>query len=121
MKRSNKTLYEKIMRNVSKVVKNILNESFLSEWNSQILDSFLKTVNYFCTENALGDAGVRYLIAAYTDEEKFNQISRTVRIPSNSIESFEDMLGDEAYEYMTDVNNGVTYDDAYARYCELYK
>jgi hypothetical protein len=33
MKRSNKTLYEKIMRNVSKAVRNILNESISPEEN----------------------------------------------------------------------------------------
>jgi hypothetical protein len=81
----------------------------------------LESVNHFCVVNALGDGGARYFIAAYTDEEMFSRLSKTLNISRNAIDVFEDLLDDETYEYMTDVNNGITYDMAYDRYCELYR
>ena len=125
MKRDNKALYEKIMQNVSKVVKKTLYESNLDDSDDYILDKFLGAVNYFCKRNGLGDNEVKCLIAAYTDYQQFQKISEMANLSVNDYNRFEESLDDETYEYMTSAtemngNGDITFDSAYDKFCEMY-
>jgi len=120
MRKDNKQLYEHIMRNVAREVKRALNES-LTGHDDELLDKFLNAVYTFCRTNGLGNNEEKYLIAAFTDEQEFDKYSKMADISTDSIDQFEDSLNDETYEYMTYINNGITYDMAYDRYCDLYR